>query len=166
MEPLREGPGRPRKYGRAARAVTVTLPEDVLVRLSTVHADLGRAIVAMTERSGTRRARPTRQAEIAEYGNRAVIVVNPARALRRVPGVQLVPLGNGRALISLDDQYSIPRLELDLRDALEQRGLTKMERDLLESIGSILHNARSSGDLVAKPRTIIVLERIRNRRRS
>jgi len=160
----RSGPGRPRKYGRAARAVTVTLPEDVLARLSVVHADLGRAIVALTERNGNGRVRQVRPAEIAAYGNHAVIVVNPVRALRQLPGVQLVPIGNGRALISLDGRYSISQLELDLSDALEVPGTTKPERNLLRAIGKILHDARRSRRLIATERTIIVLERKRQHR--
>ena len=64
MERSRQGPGRPRKYGRAARAVTVTLPEDVLARLAVVHADLGRAIVALTERNGKGHVRAVRPAEM------------------------------------------------------------------------------------------------------
>src|SRR5438128_629339 len=115
------GPGRPPKYGRAARAVTVTLPVDVLARLSSVHADLGRAIVTVTERKangadGRPRARAARQAEVAHYGNHAVILVSPSKALKRLAGVQLVPVDGARALISLDPTYSIPQLELDVRD--------------------------------------------------
>jgi hypothetical protein len=163
MERIRQGPGRPKKYGRAARAVTITLPEDVLTRLSAVHADLGRAIVALAERNGGRTRRP-KPAELSAYGNQAIIVVNPAQALKRLPGVRLVPLGNGRALISLEEGYSIPRLELDLRDALEGNGLKQAERALLKTIGGILRSARQSPNLDARPRTIIVLERTRARR--
>src|SRR2546428_181156 len=101
MNTARHGPGRPMKYGRASRAVTVTLPVDVLARLGAVDTDLGRAIVALAERHAKPRARPVRRAEITTYGNHAVIIVNPARELKRLPGVQLVPIGNGRALISL-----------------------------------------------------------------
>jgi hypothetical protein len=137
----------------------------VLARLAAVHADLGRAIVAMTERDGRTRVPPPRSAEVSVFGNQAVIVVNPARALKRLPGVGLVPLGNGRALISLDDQYPISRLELDVRDALDQRDLTTVDRELLESIGAILRDARRSPHMTIKPRTIIVLERRRQQRR-
>jgi len=164
MVRFRQGPGRPRKYGRAARAVTVTLPEDVLARLAVVNADLGQAIVALTERNGKGPVPRRQPAEIAAYGNHAVIVVNPAKALKRLPGVQLVPLGNGRALISLDPEYSIPQLELDIRDALEHSGVAGAERKLLGIIGSILRDARQSPQIAATQRTIIVLKRKRQRR--
>jgi len=159
----KQGPGRPRKYGRAARAVTITLPEDVLARLATVHADLGRAIVTLAEKNRTPQAPATRPAEVAAYGNHAVIVVNPAKALRRLPGVQLVPLGNGRALISLEHQYSVAQLELDVRDAIDQADIKSPERMTLQAISNILRQARRSRQVSVKQRTIIVLERKRQR---
>jgi hypothetical protein len=158
-------PGRPPKYGRAARAVTVTLPEDVLTRLSAVHADLGCAIVSLAERTAKRaRRRPAPPAEVAPYGKRAVIVVNPARALKQLPGVELVPTGNGRALISLDPDYSIAHFELNLRDALEGNHVSGHERALLRDISGILHQARQSARTDVKARTIIVLEHKRRRK--
>jgi len=166
MHTRHSGPGRPHKYGRAARAVTITLPVDVLARLTSVHADLGRAIVSLTEQRASARPRTTRAAEVASYGNHAIILVNPAKALKRMPGIQLVPLDSGRALISLDPDYSISRLELDVRDALERKGLTPSERDVLRDIGKILHGARRSQEMTATPRTIIVLERKRRRSRN
>src|SRR5438128_12699991 len=90
MQMLKHGPGRPPKYGRPSRVVTVTLPEDVLDGLSAIDADVGRAIVKLAERRGTPHARPVRPAELASYGNHAVIIVNPAKALKRLAGVQLV----------------------------------------------------------------------------
>ncbi len=152
------------KYGRASRAVTVTLPEDVLVRLGAVDTDLGRAIVALTERHGKPRARPVRQAEIATYGNHAVIIVNPARELKRLPGVQLVPIGNGRALISLARPNSVPQLELDLRDAIERGEATGAEQQTLEAIADILRQSRQSRRVAIEERVIIVLEAKRRRR--
>ena len=55
-----QGRGRPSKYGRPARAVTVTLPEDVLARLTAVHADVGSAIVSLVEKSAPVRTEPIR----------------------------------------------------------------------------------------------------------
>ncbi len=164
VSPYKPGPGRPRKYGRAARAVTVTLPEDVLHRLASVHTDLGRAIVTLAERTGQERAQSPRPAEIAKYGKHGIILVTPAKSLKRLSGVQLVPLDNGRALISLDYGYSIAHLELDIRDALESSAVASSERAVLETIGAILRDTRQSREFTANPRTIIVIERRRARR--
>jgi len=154
------------KYGRASRAVTVTLPEDVLARLNAVDTDLGRAIVTLAERHGKPQARVPRAAAIAAYGKHAVIIVNPVKALKRLPGVQLVPIGNGRALISLDRSNSIPQLELGVRDAIERSDVGEPERHTLEIIADILRKARISRSVSLEERTIIVLESKRQRRRS
>jgi hypothetical protein len=164
MKAPKHGPGRPKKYGRPSHAVTVTLPEDVLARLRAVDVDLGRAIVALVERHGAARPRTVRPAELATYGNHAVIIVDPAKALKRLPGVQLVPAGNGRALISLDRPHSVPQLELDLRDALESSDVVDGERQTLEAIADILRQTRQSRSVSLKERSIIVLESKRQRR--
>ena len=165
MELTKHGPGRPRKYGRPSRAVTVTLPDDVLARLSGVDADLGRAIVELVERSRAR-ARAMKPAEITTYGNHAVIIVTPVPALKRIEGVQLVPIGNGRALISLERTHSIPEFELDLGDALVRAGVSRHEKETLGAIADILRQARRSGSGTLAERKIIVFESKRRRRRA
>src|SRR4029079_11803361 len=119
MKPSGPARGRPRKYGRPSHAVTVTLPDDVIARLGLVDPDLGRAIVALADRGAASRPHVIRPAELASYGRSAVIGVSPIKALTRLAGVQLVPLGSGRSLISLDGPHAIPQLELDVRDALD-----------------------------------------------
>jgi hypothetical protein len=160
----KNGRGRPRKYGRPARAITLTLPEDVLARLRAVDIDLGRAIVTIAERSTKSRVQTIGPAEIAHYGNHAVIVVTPVKALRRLPGVQLVPIGNGRCLISLRASHSIPQLELDIRDVLARDNAKQAERETLEAVAEILRGARVSHSISLEQRTIIVLESKRQRR--
>ena len=166
MHKLKHGPGRPSKYGRPSRAVTVTLPEDVLDGLEAIDADLGRAIVKLVERPGAPRPRAALPAELAAYGNHAVIIVNPAKALKRLAGVQLIPVGNGRALISLARPHSIPELELAVRDAIEGGAMSARERHTLEAIVAILQRARRSRGVSLEERTIIVLATKRQRRRA
>jgi hypothetical protein len=155
MKPRR---GRPKKYGRDSRAVTITLPEDVLASLRQLDADLGRAIVRLVERRRSVGEPAIRPAELSTYGSHAVIVVSPARALKRLPGVQLVPVGNGRALIALDRPLAIPQLELDVRDAVNEIEVSAAERQVLKGLAGILQQARSSRTVSVKERTIIVLE--------
>jgi hypothetical protein len=149
--------GRPPKYGRPARAVTVTLPEDVLDRLGSIHPDVGIAIVKLIEESTRPQVQPIARAEIARYGKHAVIVVTPVNALRRLRGVQLVPIGDGRALIALDPSQSVSGLELQLRDAIESPKTTKQEREVLELTARILRRARCARGGTLGTRTIIVL---------
>jgi hypothetical protein len=149
--------GRPSKYGRPARAVTVTLPEDILGRLSTINTDVGLAIVNLVEKNRSNRVPLVPPAEITSYGKHSVIAVTPAKALRRLKGVQLIPIGNGRALIALDPTHSVPALELQLRDALESGEAKGHERDILEGIADILRRTRSARGLRLETRSIIVL---------
>ena len=158
------GPGRPRKFGRASRAVTVTLPEDVLAQLASIDADLGRAIVASVDRRVPPRPRRVPPAEVARYGNHAVILVTPIKALKKIAGVELIPIGQNRALISLDGAHQIPRLELDLREAIERRAGDSAGLRALEALSDILRDARLSRSLTVEERTIIVLESGRRRR--
>jgi hypothetical protein len=165
---VKHGPGRPMKYGRASRAVTLTLPEDVIERLHAIDGDLGCAIVALAERQAQSRrvgAARLHRPEVAVYGNHAVIVVHPAKPLRRLPGVQLVPIGSGRALISLAPHYSVQQLELDLRDAIDRADTGPAERDALIALAGILRDSRRSRRVTLEARTIIVLESKRSRRK-
>ena len=157
MKPATPRRGRPKKYGRPSHPITVTLPEDVLARLRVVDADIGRAIVRLVERQDAPRGRPRAAAALTEYGRHAVIVVTPARALKRLPGVELVPLSDGRALISLDHPNSISEFELGLLDALDA-AVTDGDRETLQELVNILRRARKSRRVSIKERSIIVLE--------
>jgi hypothetical protein len=83
--------------------------------------------------------------------------VTPAKALRRLKGVQLIPIGRGRALIALDATHSVSALELQLRDALENGEVSGQEREILEGIAEILRRARGARGQVLETRNIIVL---------
>jgi hypothetical protein len=157
------GRGRPRKFGRPSRAVTVTLPEDVLIRLGTIDADLGQAIVTAVERAAPKTKLPP-AAELASYGKHAVILVTPAKALRQLPGVELIPIGGNRALIALDGVHQVPRLELDVRDAIERNASDPAQREALTALAALLRDARLSQQLTVAERTIIVLEYGRRRK--
>jgi hypothetical protein len=154
--------GRPRKFGRPARSVALTLPLDVIATLERHDSDLARAIVQLAAKSGPDLA-AAREAELSRYGRRAVIVVNPSRTLRRIPGVELVPLPSGRALISLDPTLTPEAFELRLRDALD-KGVPESDRAGVRHVVQVLTDARRSGGVRLQARTILVLESMRTRR--
>jgi hypothetical protein len=77
--------------------------------------------------------------------------------------VQLVPIGRGRALISIGQPHSIAQLELDIRDAVERDGVSGIERKVLEAVAGILRRARASRTIRLEERSIIVLETRRRR---
>ncbi len=148
--------GRPRKFTAPSRAVTLTLPENVLEALDAVDRDLSRAVVRVTQPELAKRTHPA--AELATFGRRAVIVVNPSRTLERRVGIMLVPLSDGRALISFDDSMTVARLELLIQDALEEPGLPAADARIFEGIQEILKTARRSDGVALRERHIIVLE--------
>jgi len=139
----------------------LTLPDDVIDRLASIDVDLGRAVVGLVERSGRSRVRAP--AEIATWGSHSVILVTPVRPLARLPGVQLVPVSNGKALIALTHPNGIAQFELDLRDVLDNSTVRGRDRVVLESLADILRTARTSYSVSVAERSIIVFEARRRR---
>jgi hypothetical protein len=153
---LRRRRGRPRKFSEASRTVTLTLPESVISTLLALHHDLSQAIVGLTRRTKARKNR--KGADLLVFGRRAVITVRPTPSLELRAGVQLVPLPDGRALISFDDVDSLPALQLSIADALDDPSMTDADRSVYESLSDILREARRSSDVSLGQRHIIVLE--------
>ena len=165
MKMVRVRPGRPRKFDRPSRAVTLTLPEDVIGTLEAIDKDLSRAVVRMAVPvSAEVLARAP--AELNKYGNSAVIVVKQVAALGEIPGVTLVPLPDGRALISLDEGMNLFEFELKLKDLIEEApNKDGQERQALIAIAEILKSARRTRGIVLNRRSIIVIQSSNQRRR-
>ena len=155
--------GRPRKFTAPSRAVTLTLPEHVLAALAALDRDLSRAVVRLTQPELAKRPHPP--AEVAMFGRRGVIVVNPSRTLEERTGIVLIPLSDGRALISFDESMTVARLELLIQDALEDQELPAEDARIFKGIEEILRTARRSGDVTLQQRHIILLESTRPARR-
>ena len=85
-------------------------------------------------------------------------MVNPTRTLEQRTGVVLVPLSDGRALISFDESTTPARLELAIEDALEDRALPAQDAAVFAGIRDILRQARRSPSVVLRQRNIIVIE--------
>ena len=130
--------------------------------LRLLDADIGRAIVRLAQPLVGSRPHPP--AELATFGRRSVIVVNPSPSLEKRTGVDLVHLPDGRALISFDQATTIPELELVIADALEDLRLAADDRAVFESILDILRDARRSDRVALESRNIIVIESRRQRR--
>jgi hypothetical protein len=161
--------GRPRKFLGPSRAVTLTLPEEVIDALAEVDRDLSRVVVRLAQphvagMAGKAR-KPRAAAELATFGRSAVIVVNPTRTLEERTGVMLIPLSDGRALISFDPAMTTARLELTIRDVLEERGLVAEDRRIFAAVADILKTARRSRTVTLCQRSVIVLESSRGDRR-
>lgn len=136
--------------------MTLTLPEHVIEALAGIDPDLSRAVVRLAQPELAKA--PHASAELAAFGRQAVILVHPSRTLEQRTGVVLIPLPDGRALISFDEPKTIAELELQLQDILEDSQLLDSDRQTLEQISAFLREARRSSAVTLKRRNIIVLE--------
>lgn len=165
MKVVKAHPGRPLKFGRPARPVTLTLPEDIIEALSSLADDLGQAVVNVSQ-PFIGRAAPRPDAELTNYGQSAVIVVRPMTALERIAGVKLVPIPDGRALISLDHEMTVFEFELKLGDLLDDETceLAARERKALDAIRELLKLGRNTRGVDVERRSIMVLQSAQGRR--
>lgn len=138
--------------------MALTLPEDVIAALHRLDDDLARAVVRLSQPLIDGRERPE-TVELSQHHDDAVIVVPPAKGLERIDGVSLVPLPDGRALISLDEAMTTADFELSLRYALDaEQELTRPDRAVMASIAEILRHARHTKGISLHERSIIVLK--------
>jgi len=118
------GRGRPQKSA-PRQVVTLTLPDDVPTAVCHRQRHGPRH-----RRTGWTRDAPQAPARATSGGGRNVRQTrcHPCYAgcrIEEASSVQLVPVADGRALISLNHPHSIPQLELDVREMLEHRVLRR-----------------------------------------
>jgi hypothetical protein len=164
-EPSGRRRGRPSKFGRPSRVVTVTLPHDAIERLRRVHRDLGWAIMALLDKDATEPAQKpaSRNADpdvelVTVADRRALIVVNREH-IHHLPGVNLMPLRGNRAFVALDIDRGMSDLELAVSDRLDEPTVGANETRALEDFRSQLTAWRRDHDLKFHRRAIIVVER-------
>jgi hypothetical protein len=116
------------------------LPEDVLEALARLDPDLGRAVVRLALAHEPTSLAP--RVEVAAFGTRAVILVPPDRRLAALPGVELVPIADGRMLIALDDSLSEAEFELLVRDELEKAANEGADLEIFSALARVLREAR------------------------
>jgi hypothetical protein len=161
--------GRPQKFGRPARVVALTLPDDVVEWLRSIHHDLGWAVVSLFEGTVKRAKRPKRPpaaqpAELVQLsGRRALIVVDPG-SFKGMAAVSIIPLANGRAFLALADGRGMADLELAIGDRLEAPGLSEKRRRELEALKAKFREWRHTPGLTFHSRSIIVAARARRAR--
>jgi hypothetical protein len=135
----------------------------VIATLRAMNDDLSRSVVRLVQPIAAHGgARPP--AELERHGDSAVIVFRPVKALQAMPGVRLVPLPDGRALVSLEESLGVHEFELRLRDAIAEGALDELARSVLSSIAEILKTARRTKGIFIHQRSIIVLQSTRRSR--
>src|SRR5262245_32204224 len=161
MKGARGKRGRPPKFGRPGQIVALTLPEDVVVGLRRIDADLAWAVVRLYERDAGRARVPRPERAVAELvriaDRRSLIVVSRAE-LMRLPGVTMVPVSATRAFLSLEPGLGMSDLELAVNDRLEKPGLDEGEQRALGRLRAQLRRWRRDRTLRFHTRAIIEVE--------
>ena len=152
--------GRPLKFGRPARSITLTLPEDALAGLRATDPDVGQAIVTLMA-SAAKRAPRAPDVALHKTGSRMVIVVKPIDALRRLRGVELVSMGDQqRALIALSGGLTAAQFELQIHDLIDGSKLSASDAAVIDQLAGVLRNVRHSSKLRLSEATIMVIDEV------
>lgn len=152
--------GRPLKFGRPTRPLSVSLPADVIAWLETVDPDPAWAIVTLFDKARSRATsgRPKPVAELVQLpGQRALILVAP-EAFDGLDNVSVIRLSDGRGFLALLPGKAYADLELAVVDRLDSPGLSSERRHALAEIRTLLREWRQSG-LRFEARSILVVER-------
>jgi hypothetical protein len=167
--------GRPPKYGTPSKIVAVTLPEEAVAELGTIHEDLGWAIVRLIEQhhrpsldtakakepaSKARRmagAKAVAAAELVSVGaGQSLIVVNSA-TVRSIPGVQMIPLSDTEAFLALDPGRGLADLEIAVVDHYERLRTGSRDKEAISQLLAKLRRWRRDERLAFHSRAIILV---------
>src|SRR3981189_1043971 len=115
--------GRPPKFGRRGQVVAITLPDEVVVGLRKLHPDLAWAIVTLFKKTVKMRTVSQQagdEAELVAVGGKRSLIVVPRQLFLdlELPGVNILPLHDDRALLALQPGRSMSDLELAVHDRL------------------------------------------------
>ena len=152
--------GRPLKFGRPTRPLSVSLPDDVIEWLETLDPDPAWAIVSLFEKARARHAgaAPRAPAELVQLpGRRALILVAPD-VFDDLPGVSVIRLSDGRGFLALQPGKGYADLELAVVDRIDAVNVSPDRRKALVEIRKQLREWRQAG-LVFEARSILVVER-------
>lgn len=154
--------GRPSKFNRPSRVVALTLPHDVIGGLRKVDMDLARAIVSLFEKDGKAdngRVARHRDVELVGIPDRQFLIVVNSSVLKRLPGINVIPLNGDRAFLALEPGHGVSDLELAILDRLEEGAIEWREYDALVRFRAELRRWRRDSRLTFEQRAIIVAKR-------
>jgi len=163
--------GRPSKFGRPSQLVAVTLPAEVVRGLRGMHPDLAWAIVSMfeaasadTTRGNGARPEQHEQTELVHIGDSNCLIIVNTATVKKLPGVEIVPMGDGRAFLALEPGCGLADLETAVLDrfGVTERGTA--ERRALDHFRRQIRDWRQDKGLKFHTRAIIVAERVRSPR--
>ena len=162
MNPLAPGPrGRPLKFGRSSVRVSLTLPGDTVDALRALDADLGRAIVGLSDgtRPGAAAAQgPPKVVELMRTGRREALIVIDPTVLPTLPRCSYMRIGSNRAFIALEAGAGLADLELSVIDRIADAAVSREQARALRTIRAALRRWRQDRDVTVSVRSIVVLE--------
>lgn len=152
--------GRPLKFGRPTRPLSVSLPDDVIEWLDSIDPDPAWAIVSLFEKARQRTSLHDGRvpAELVQLpGKRALIIVTPD-LFDGLQGVSVIRLSDGRGFLALEAGKGYADLEVAVADRIDAPGVTPERRKALSAIRQQLREWRLSG-LKFESRSILVVDR-------
>lgn len=151
--------GRPLKFGRPTRPLSLSLPADVVDWLEQLDPDPAWAIVGLFEKARQRTAtKGGLQAELVQLpGKRGLILVAPD-AFDGLDGVSVIRLSDGRGFLALETGKGYADLELAVADQLDAPSSSPERRRALAAIRQQLREWRQAG-LKFESRSILVVDR-------
>jgi len=151
--------GRPPKFGRPAQLVTLTLPNDVVAWLKSLHDDPAWALVKLHDQAIRRARKPVALAELVQLPQRRALIMVNADALGHLPGAAIIPLTDGRGILALEPDRGVADLELAVIDRLEDRSVPTSQREALQALRDRLREWRRQG-VRFESRSIIIANRL------
>ena len=157
--------GRPHKFGRPSRLVAIRLPEDVIAKLRAQNNDLAKAVVSMVgsgsgpSRKSAVRTSSSATAELLRFAPRRFLISVDRKAIGRLPGCELVPVGPASAFVALPPGQGLGDLGMAVVDRLEEPGLAARERGALLRLRDALRAWRRDRNLTYVTRAIVVVQR-------
>lgn len=151
--------GRPLKFGRPTKPLSLSLPDDVVDWLTGLDPDPAWAIVGLFEKARQRSSgKHGQQAELVQLpGKRGLILVAPD-AFDGLEGVSVIRLSDGRGFLALEAGKGYADLELAVADQLDAPGIGPERRKSLAIIRQQLRDWRQAG-LKFESRSILVVDR-------
>jgi hypothetical protein len=158
--------GRPLKFGRPARVLALTLPEDVVEWLGGIHPDPAWAVVSLFEKLASKTRRGSQvppKFDLARLSPRLSLILIDPRLFRALPGVSVIRISSTTAFLALEEGQDIANLEIAIAD---QRDDPRTSDEAREELQMLLDQVRAwRRSLRFATRSIVVVEERTAKRR-
>lgn len=142
--------------------MALTLPDDVVAWLATLHEDPAWAVVSLYEQETRQRSAsapdPPPVVGLTTIGRRQSLIVVQQDSFTSLAGVDLIPLAEtGYAFLALRSGTGLADLELAVVDRIDEPGVSTAERERLTLLRNQLRAWRLDPQLSFAQRSIIVV---------